>query len=46
MAKKLIGSLELNRIYQMDCLEGMRLLPDESIDLIIADPPYNIEIAR
>jgi DNA modification methylase len=40
MAKKLIGSLELNRIYQMDCLEGMRLLPDESIDLIIADPPY------
>jgi len=35
-----IGNLELNRIYQMDCIEGMRLLPDESIDLIIADPPY------
>jgi site-specific DNA-methyltransferase (adenine-specific) len=45
MGKRLIGSLELDRIYQMDCIEGMRLLPDESIDLIIADPPYNIEIA-
>jgi len=38
--KKTLGSLELNRIYQMDCLEGMRLLPDGSVDLIIADPPY------
>lgn len=34
------GSLELNRIYQMDCIEGMRLLPDESIDLVITSPPY------
>jgi DNA modification methylase len=42
MAKKLIGSLELNRIYQMDCIEGMRLLPDDSVDLIVTDPPYNI----
>lgn len=25
-----------------DCLEGMRTLPADSIDLIIADPPYNI----
>jgi len=35
-----IGELELNRIYCMDCLEGMKMLPDESVDLIIADPPY------
>src|SRR5690606_37466739 len=34
--------LELNRIYQMDCIEGMRLLPDDSVDLIVIDPPYNI----
>ncbi|STO12749.1 Modification methylase DpnIIB [[Flavobacterium] thermophilum] len=40
--KELLGSLELNRIYQMDCLEGMKLIPDNSVDLIIADPPYNI----
>lgn len=42
MAKKLIGELELNRIYQRDCIEGMRLLPDDSVDLIVIDPPYNI----
>ena len=33
-------SLELNRVYHMDCLEGMKLLPDKSIDLIVTDPPY------
>lgn len=38
--KKLLGSIELNRIYQIDCLEGVKLIPDNSIDLIIADPPY------
>jgi site-specific DNA-methyltransferase (adenine-specific) len=38
--KKTLGSLELNRIYQMDCIEGMRLLPDESVDLIVTSPPY------
>lgn len=36
--------MELNRIYQRDCLEGMKLIPTESVDLIVADPPYNIEI--
>ncbi|MCG5252605.1 DNA-methyltransferase [Brevibacillus agri] len=40
--KELLGSIELNRIYQRDCIEGMRMLPNESVDLIIADPPYNI----
>ena len=34
--------LELNKIYNMDCLEGMKQLPDESIDLIITSPPYNL----
>ncbi|MDR7001579.1 site-specific DNA-methyltransferase [Neobacillus niacini] len=42
MTKKLLGSLELNRIYQMDCLEGMWMIPDKSVDLIVIDPPYNI----
>ncbi|PGN53910.1 cytosine methyltransferase [Priestia megaterium] len=40
MAKKLIGELELNRIYQRDCIEGMRMLPDKSIDMILCDLPY------
>jgi site-specific DNA-methyltransferase (adenine-specific) len=40
MTKELLGSLELNRIYQMDCLDGMALLPDKSIDMILCDLPY------
>ena len=34
--------LELNKIYNMDCLEGMKLIPDNCIDLIITSPPYNL----
>jgi len=32
--------IELNRIYNMDCLEGMKSIPDGSIDCIICDLPY------
>lgn len=39
--KGLLGSLELNRIYQMECVEGMRLLPDDSVDLTVTSPPYD-----
>ena len=31
---------ELNRIYNEDCLVGMRDIPDKSIDCIICDLPY------
>jgi DNA modification methylase len=34
--------IEFNRIYNMDCLEGMKYIPDNSIDLIVTDPPYMI----
>jgi len=34
--------LPINKIYNMDCLEGMKQLPDESIDLVVTDPPYKI----
>ena len=36
--------LELNKIYNMDCLKGSKLLDDESVDLIVTSPPYNIGI--
>lgn len=42
MGKEVLGSFELNRIYQMDCLEGMRLIPDKSIDMILCDLPYGV----
>ena len=32
--------MELNKIYHEDCIEGMKKIPDKSIDLIITDPPY------
>ena len=36
--------LELNKIYNMDCIEGMKSkIPDNSIDLIITDPPFGID---
>lgn len=45
MSKELLGSLELNRIYQMDCIDGMNnLIPENSVDLIITSPPYNLDI--
>lgn len=34
--------IKLNTIYNMDCLEGMKNLPDNSIDLILCDLPYNM----
>lgn len=32
----------LNTIVEEDCIRGMRRLPDECAQLIIADPPYNL----
>jgi len=32
----------INKIQLKDCIEGMRELPDGCADLIIADPPYNL----
>ena len=32
--------MELNKIYNMDCIEGMKELTDESIDIVITSPPY------
>jgi DNA modification methylase len=43
MSKKLLGSVELNRIYQRDCIEGLSMLAPESIDLVVTDPPYGID---
>lgn len=34
--------LDLNKIYCIDCLEGMKQMDDDSIDLIVTDPPYGL----
>ena len=33
----------LNKIYLQDCITFMREMEAESVDLIIADPPYNLK---
>lgn len=38
------NSLPLDSILEGDSIERMRALPDESIDLIFADPPYNLQL--
>ena len=32
--------MEINKVYNMDCLDFMKTLPDKSIDLVLTDPPY------
>ena len=34
--------LELNKLYNMDCMQGMKEFPDGFFDLAIVDPPYGI----
>ena len=34
----------LNRVIVGDCIEKMNELPPESVDLIFADPPYNLQL--
>lgn len=33
---------EINKIYNLDCIEGMSKMPDNSVHLTITSPPYNI----
>ncbi len=36
--------LPLGRILAGDCVEAMRTLPAASVDLVFADPPYNLQL--
>jgi len=38
--------LEINKIYNMDCLEGMKYIDDKSIDMILCDLPYGITACK
>lgn len=35
--------IEPNHIYLMDCREGMKGIPSETVDLIVTDPPFAID---
>ena len=36
--------LPLGRIIPGDCVEAMRTIPDASVDMVFADPPYNLQL--
>lgn len=38
--------MELNKIYNMDCIVGMAALPNKSIDMILTDLPYAVTNCR
>ncbi|MCU5485159.1 site-specific DNA-methyltransferase [Bacillus thuringiensis] len=36
----------LNQVFNMDCLEGMKMIEDKSVDLILCDLPYGTTACR
>lgn len=38
--------LELDRLYNMDCMIGMKEFPDNFFDIAIVDPPYGINVTH
>lgn len=36
-------NLNIDVIYNCDCLKGLKELPNKSVDLVVTDPPYLIE---
>lgn len=38
------SGLPLNQILPGDCVQAMREIPDASVDLVFADPPYNLQL--
>lgn len=38
---RILPDIFLNTIIQADCVEGMKLLPDSCIDMVLCSPPYD-----
>ena len=38
------GDLALDEIVVGDCIEALRRMPSESVDMVFADPPYNLQL--
>ena len=34
--------IETNKVYKMEAIELLKQLPDNSVDLVLTDPPYNM----
>ncbi len=44
LEKREVENIPLNEIIQGNCIEILKTLPEKSIDLIFADPPYNLQL--
>jgi site-specific DNA-methyltransferase (adenine-specific) len=40
-----LGNYETNNIYNEDCIKALESLPNECIDFVLTDPPYNINFS-
>jgi len=38
--------VQVDQIYHGDCVEILNTLPEQSVDLIFADPPYNLQLQQ
>jgi modification methylase len=46
LRQRVSAPLPVNRVLVGDCLEELARLPDQSVDLVFADPPYNLQLER
>jgi modification methylase len=44
VSRGLSGNSWINSIIKGDCVAALEALPDKSVDLIFADPPYNLQL--
>lgn len=38
--------MPISEVYNMDCMEYMKSIPDKFFDLAVVDPPYGISITK
>jgi modification methylase len=43
--RRVEAAVKTNRVIVGDCIKELRKLPSESVDLVFADPPYNLQLA-
>jgi modification methylase len=46
LRRRVASACELDRIIRGDCLAELKKLPTASVDLVFADPPYNLQLDR
>ena len=37
-------ALKVDTIIEGDCIQALQAMPDGSVDLVFADPPYNLQL--